>query len=90
MKPTAYFINTSRGPLVDESALIKVLKNKKIAGAALDTFDIEPLPLNHPFRSLPNVLATPHIGYGSKSLYEIFYRDSVENIRKWVLESDPK
>lgn len=87
MKPTAYFINTSRGPVVDEAALIKVLKNKKIAGAALDVFDIEPLPENHPFRSLQNVLATPHIGYGSKHLYEIFYRDSVENIRKWILEN---
>lgn len=87
MKPTAYLINTSRGPLVDEAALVKVLKNKKIAGAALDVFDIEPLPGDHPFRSLPNVLATPHIGYGSKYLYEIFYRDSVENIRKWILEN---
>ena len=84
MKPSAYFINTSRGPLVDEAALIRALKNKKIAGAALDVFDTEPLPAYHPFRSLPNVLATPHLGYGSKSLYEIFYRDSVENIRKWI------
>ena len=67
MKSTAYFINTSRGPLVDEAALIKILQNKKIAGAAVDVFDIEPLPANHLFRSLPNVLATPHIGYGSKS-----------------------
>ena len=90
MKPTAYFINTSRGPLVDEAALIKILQNKKIEGAAVDVFDIEPLPANHPFRSLPNVLATPHIGYGSKSLYEIFYRDSVENIRKWISENELK
>ena len=67
MKSTAFFINTSRGPLVDEAALIRALKNKKIAGAALDVFDTEPLPANHPFRSLPNVLATPHLGYGSKS-----------------------
>jgi phosphoglycerate dehydrogenase-like enzyme len=87
MKPTAYFINTSRGPLVDEAALIRTLQNKKIAGAAIDVFEIEPLPANHPFRSLPNVLATPHLGYGSKSLYEIFYRDSVENIRKWISEN---
>lgn len=86
MKPSAYFINTSRGPLVDEAALIRVLKNKKIAGAAIDVFDIEPLPPNHPFRSLPSVLATPHLGYGSKSLYEIFYKDSVVNIRKWISE----
>ena len=88
MKSSAYFINTSRGPLVDEAALIRALKNKKIAGAAVDVFDTEPLPANHPFRSLPNVLATPHLGYGSKSLYEIFYRDSVENIRKWISEND--
>jgi phosphoglycerate dehydrogenase-like enzyme len=88
MKSTAYFINTSRGPLVDEVALIKILQNNKIAGAALDVFDTEPLPANHPFRSLPNMLATPHIGYGSKSLYEIFYRDSVENIRKWISENE--
>jgi len=87
MKPTAYLINTSRGPLVDENALIRALKNKKIGGAAIDVFDVEPLPANHPFRSLPNVLATPHLGYGSKSLYEIFYKDSVENIRKWSLEN---
>jgi phosphoglycerate dehydrogenase-like enzyme len=90
MKSTAYFINTSRGPLVDEPALIRTLKNKKIAGAALDVFDIEPLPANHPFRSLPNVLATPHLGYGSQSLYELFYRDSVENIRKWISENELK
>jgi phosphoglycerate dehydrogenase-like enzyme len=90
MKSTAYFINTSRGPLVEEAALIGALKSKKIAGAAIDVFDTEPLPLSHPFRSLPNVLATPHIGYGSKSLYEIFYRDTVENIRKWISEYDLK
>lgn len=88
MKSSAYFINTSRGPLVDEAALIRALKNKKIAGAAVDVFDTEPLPANHPFRSLPNVLATPHLGYGSQSLYEIFYRDSVENIRKWISENE--
>src|ERR1700722_19848423 len=61
MKSSAYFINTSRGPLVDEAALVRALKNKKIAGAALDVYDTEPLPVNHPFRSLPNVLATPHL-----------------------------
>jgi phosphoglycerate dehydrogenase-like enzyme len=81
-------INTARGPLVDEAALIKTLQNKKIAGAAVDVFDTEPLPANHSFRSLPNVLATPHLGYGSQSLYEIFYRDSVQNIRKWISENE--
>ena len=84
MKPTAYLINTSRGPIVDEAALIETLKARKIAGAAVDVFDLEPLSAEHPFRHLPNVLATPHLGYGSKSLYATFYRDSVENIKSWI------
>ena len=63
MKPTAYFVNTSRGPLVDENALINALKNRSIAGAALDVYDIEPLPASHPFRSLDRLLVTPHIGF---------------------------
>ncbi|MBV8900666.1 MAG: D-2-hydroxyacid dehydrogenase family protein, partial [Verrucomicrobia bacterium] len=72
MKPTAFLINTSRGPIVDEAALVEALRDQKIAGAALDVFDQEPLPAEHPFRHLPNVLATPHLGYGTRSLYEIF------------------
>jgi phosphoglycerate dehydrogenase-like enzyme len=84
MKPTAWLINASRGPIVDEQALISVLKNKQIAGAAIDVFDVEPLPPNHPFRTLDNVLATPHIGYVSHSLYKTFYEDTVSNIRKWL------
>ena len=84
MKPTARLINTSRGPIVDEQALIRALRNKQIAGAAIDVFDIEPLPASHPFRTLDNVLATPHIGYVSKELYRTFYQDSVSNIRKWL------
>jgi phosphoglycerate dehydrogenase-like enzyme len=84
MKPTAHLINAARGPIVDEAALIEVLKARKIAGAGLDVFDIEPLPPEHPFRQLPNVLATPHLGYGSRSLYATFYRDSVENIKSWI------
>jgi phosphoglycerate dehydrogenase-like enzyme len=60
------------------------LRNKQIAGAAIDVFDIEPLPASHPFRTLDNVLATPHIGYVSKELYRTFYEDSVSNIRKWL------
>jgi phosphoglycerate dehydrogenase-like enzyme len=84
MKPTATLINASRGPIIDEQALINVLKNKQIAGAAIDVFDIEPLPSSHPFRTLDNVLATPHIGYVSQSLYETFYEDTVSNIRKWL------
>jgi phosphoglycerate dehydrogenase-like enzyme len=85
MKPTAYLVNTSRGPLVDENALIDALKNRRIAGAALDVYDTEPLPELHPFRSLDNVLATPHIGYVTKSTYELFYRDTVENIAEWLI-----
>src|ERR1700674_2392424 len=83
MKPTARLINASRGPIVDEQALISVLTNKHIAGAAIDVFDIEPLPPSHPFRTLDNVLATPHIGYVSDGLYKTFYEDTVANIRQW-------
>ncbi len=73
MKPTARFVNTSRGPLVDETALIEALQERGIAGAAIDVFDVEPLRADHPFRKLDNVLATPHIGYVSEELYRIFY-----------------
>src|SRR5713101_4174935 len=84
MKRTARLINASRGPIVEEQALINVLKNKQIAGAAIDVFDIEPLPSSHPFRTLDNLLATPHIGYVSLGLYKTFYEDTVSNIRKWL------
>ena len=84
MKPTARLVNTSRGPIVVEADLVAALKDKKIAGAAIDVFDQEPLPLEHPFRSLPNLLATPHIGYVSRGLYERFYRDTVDNIARWL------
>ena len=84
MKPTARLINTSRGPIVEEQALISVLKNKQIAGAAIDVFDVEPLPPDHPFRSLDNILATPHIGYVSQGLYKTFYEDTVSNIQTWL------
>jgi phosphoglycerate dehydrogenase-like enzyme len=84
MKPTARLINTSRGPIVDEAALIDALRNERIGGAALDVFDREPLPLDHPFRALPNVLATPHIGYVSKEMYRTFYEDTVTNLLAWL------
>jgi phosphoglycerate dehydrogenase-like enzyme len=84
MKPTAWLINASRGPIVEEQALITALQNKRLAGAAIDVFDVEPLPLSHPFRTLDNVLATPHIGYVSQGLYKTFYEDTVSNIRKWL------
>jgi phosphoglycerate dehydrogenase-like enzyme len=81
---TALLINASRGPIVEEKALISVLRNKKIAGVAIDVFDVEPLPPSHPFRTLDNVLATPHLGYGSQGLYKTFYEDTVASIRKWL------
>ncbi|MBV9489395.1 MAG: D-2-hydroxyacid dehydrogenase family protein, partial [Verrucomicrobia bacterium] len=87
MKPAAFLINTARGPIVDESALLEALSDQKIAGAALDVFAQEPLPAEHPFRHLPNVLATPHLGYGSRSLYERFYQDTVTNIKAWISEA---
>jgi phosphoglycerate dehydrogenase-like enzyme len=84
MKPSAWFINTSRGPLADEAALIGVLRAKRIAGAALDVFDTEPLPPDHPFRTLENVVTTPHIGFVTRETYAIFYRDTVANITAWL------
>jgi phosphoglycerate dehydrogenase-like enzyme len=86
MKPTSRLINTSRGPIVDEASLIKALRSRTIAGAALDVFDQEPLPPQHPFRSLENVLATPHIGYVTENLYRTFYGDAAANITAWVDE----
>jgi phosphoglycerate dehydrogenase-like enzyme len=84
MKPTAHLINTSRGPVVTESALIRALQARKIAGAALDVFDVEPLPSDHPYRSLDNVLGAPHIAYGTEGLYRTFYQDTVDNISAWL------
>ena len=80
MKPTSRLINTSRGPIVDEASLIKALRSHAIAGAAIDVFDQEPLPSEHPFRSMDNMLATPHIGYVTEGLYRTFYGDTVTNI----------
>jgi phosphoglycerate dehydrogenase-like enzyme len=84
MKPTARLINASRGPIVDEQALISALQNKQIAGAAIDVFDVEPLPPDHPFRALDNILATPHIAYVAEGLYKTFYEDTVSNIQTWL------
>ncbi len=80
LKPTAFFINTSRGPLVDEAALIEVLKEKRIAGGGLDVFDEEPLPLDHPLRKLPNVTLSPHMGYVSDDNYGVRRCDPVRDV----------
>jgi len=83
MKKTAFLINTSRGPLVEEAALIDALTHKTIAGAALDVYDIEPLPVGHPLRGLPNALLMPHLGYVTQDNYRIFYTQTVDAIRAW-------
>jgi phosphoglycerate dehydrogenase-like enzyme len=80
MKPTAYFLNTSRGPIVDEAALLDVLKRKAIAGAGLDVYDTEPLPVDHPLRTTENTLLLPHIGYVTTEAYAAFYSGAVEDI----------
>lgn len=80
MKPTALLVNTSRGPIVDEDALIRALREGSIGGAALDVYDEEPLPADHPLRTLPNVVLTPHIGFVTRDVYEVFYRDAVADI----------
>jgi phosphoglycerate dehydrogenase-like enzyme len=80
MKSTAYLVNTSRGPIVDEPALIQALEQGTIAGAALDVFDVEPLPLDHPFRRLENTVLTPHLGYVTDETYRVFYGEALENI----------
>src|SRR6476620_7354156 len=84
MKKTAYLINTSRGPIVDEKALIAALQSKSIAGAGLDVFDVEPLPLDHPFRKMDNAVITPHLGYVSEQNYRKYFPDIVEDIRAWL------
>jgi phosphoglycerate dehydrogenase-like enzyme len=84
MKPTAYLVNTSRGPIVDEAALLDALHSGRIAGAGIDVYDTEPLPPSHPLRFAPNTVLTPHIGYVTTGTYEVFYREAVEDIAAWL------
>jgi phosphoglycerate dehydrogenase-like enzyme len=84
MKPAAYLVNTSRGPIVDESALLQALHAGTIGGAGLDVYDIEPLPCDHPLRSAPRTVLTPHLGYVSTGNYRTFFRGAVERISSYI------
>jgi len=84
MQRSAYLVNTSRGPIVDEAALIDALRNGIIAGAGLDVFDPEPLPADHPFRSLPNIVVTPHLGYVTEETYRVFYGHALEDVQAFL------
>ena len=84
MKPDAYFINTSRGPIVDTDALLATLRANRIAGAGIDVYDVEPLPADSVWRSLPNVLATPHIGFVTRQTYETWYPQMAEDVRAFA------
>src|SRR3954449_508436 len=84
MKPTAVFVNTSRGPIVEEAALIDVLRNDRIAGAGIDVYDQEPLPPDHPLRELRRAVLTPHLGYVTRNTYEVFYGEAVEDVAAFL------
>ncbi len=84
MKSTAYLVNISRGPIVDEAALVAALEGKTIAGAALDTFDVEPLPTDHPFLKLDNTIIAPHLGYVTEEGYRAFYAGAIEDVRAYA------
>ena len=88
MKPTAYLVNTSRGPIVDEDALVEALRDGTIAGAGLDVFDVEPLPPGRPLLTTPNTVLTPHLGYVTGETYRVFFGHAVEDIQAY-LDGDP-
>ena len=89
MKPTAYLVNTARGPLVDEAALVAALRERRIAGAALDVYDVEPLPKSHPLLGLDNVVLTPHVGFVTREGYDVFFRGVVDNVEAWLAGKPP-
>ena len=89
MKPTAYLVNTARGPIVDEGALLEALTQNKIAGAGVDVFAVEPLPVDHPFRKLDNMVLTPHLGYVTGDSFRNHYQQMVEGIDAWF-KGEPK
>jgi phosphoglycerate dehydrogenase-like enzyme len=84
MKPSAYLVNTSRGPIVDEAALVEHVRAGHIAGAALDVYGVEPLPVGDPLRTLPNSVLTPHLGYVSERAYRTFYGEAAEDIAAFL------
>jgi phosphoglycerate dehydrogenase-like enzyme len=84
MKRSAYLVNTSRGPIVDETALVRALRDGTIAGAGLDVFEPEPLPLDHPYRQLPNTVITPHLGYVTEETYRVFYGHALEDVQAFL------
>ncbi len=89
MKPSAFLVNTARGPIVDEDALLDALKQSRIAGAGIDVFSVEPLPADHPFRKLDNLVLTPHLGYATKESLGIHYAQMVECIDAWSKDGEP-
>ena len=89
MKSSAYLVNTSRGPIVDEPALVTALQNGQIAGAALDVYDVEPVQAGHPLLKLDNVLLAPHLGYSTVGTIENFMELSLENLKNWM-DGEPR
>src|SRR5690242_7600599 len=90
MKPTAYIVNTARGPIIDEAALLETLQQKKIAGAGIDVFSVEPLPVDHPFRKLDNLVLTPHLGYVTEESFRSHYGQMVDCIDAWFKGEAPR
>src|SRR5207253_10720033 len=90
MKPTAYIVNTARGPIIDETALLEALQQKKIAGAGIDVFSVEPLPTDHPFRKLDNMVITPHLGYATVETFKGHYTQMVEGVDAWFKGETPR